>query len=266
MKPRLGFLGVGWIGLNRLEAVVSTGVGVVGAVADVDQERAESVARQHRCDHAGSSLEDLLGADVDGVVIATPSAAHADQAIAALSAGLPVFCQKPLARDAAEARAVVAVAQERDLLLGVDLSYRHVRAFEAAAAALRDQVRDVYALDLRFQPVPHYVPTHAVEVRATSGGRFTFGADHGPTDALEVFAADTNLLLLEATLASPDPHLPRGHLTAAEAGEHAAGCRAQRLVLTHVSDELDGARAVTDARRSFGGPVELAREGAVYEV
>lgn len=139
------------------------------------------------------------------------------------------------------------------------------RAFEVAEYDAAQRVQ-IGALDLRFQPVPHFVPTNAVEVRGTSGGRFTFGADHGPTDALEVFAADTNLLLLEATLASADPHLPRGHLTAAEAGEHAAGCRAQRLVLTHMSDELDGARAVVDARRSFGGPVELAREGAVYEV
>lgn len=121
-------------------------------------------------------------------------------------------------------------------------------------------------LALRFQPVPHYVPANAVEVRGTGGGRCTFGADHGPTDALEAFAAETDLLFLEATLASPEERAPRGHLTAAEAGEHAAGCRAQRLVLTHISDELDGDRAVADARRSFGGPVDLAREGAVYEV
>lgn len=121
-------------------------------------------------------------------------------------------------------------------------------------------------VDLRFQPVPHYVPAHAVEVRATSGGRFTFGADHGPTNALEAFAAQTDLLFLEATLPAPDDTGPRGHLTAAEAGVHAAGCRARRLVLTHISDELDGERAVADARRAFGGPVDLAREGAVYEV
>ncbi|MDQ3721896.1 MAG: MBL fold metallo-hydrolase, partial [Actinomycetota bacterium] len=78
-------------------------------------------------------------------------------------------------------------------------------------------------------------------------------------------AADTDLLFLEATLASPD-HEPRGHLTAAEAGEHGAGCRARRLVLTHISDELDGDRALAEARRAFTGPIELAREGAVYEV
>ncbi len=55
-------------------------------------------------------------------------------------------------------------------------------------------------LSIRFQPVPHYVPANAVEVCGTSGGRFTFGADHGPTDALNDFARATDLLFLEATL------------------------------------------------------------------
>jgi ribonuclease BN (tRNA processing enzyme) len=122
------------------------------------------------------------------------------------------------------------------------------------------------SLQLRFQPVPHYVPANAVDVRCATGARFTFGADHGPTHALDDFAAETDLLLLEATLAVPESDGARGHLTAGEAGEHAARCRAQRLVLTHISDELDGEHALAQARRSFTGPVELAREGAVYEV
>jgi ribonuclease BN (tRNA processing enzyme) len=122
------------------------------------------------------------------------------------------------------------------------------------------------SLDVRFQPVPHYVPANAVDVRGGAGGRFTFGADHGPTHALDDFAAETDLLLLEATLTAPEVDHPRGHLTPAEAGEHAARCRARRLVLTHISDELDGGWALGEARRSFSGPVELAREGAVYEL
>jgi len=124
----------------------------------------------------------------------------------------------------------------------------------------------VGSLELRFQPVPHYVPANAVDVRCAAGGRFTFGADHGPTDALDEFAAGTDLLFLEATLPAPEPDGQRGHLTAGEAGEHAARCGARRLVLTHISDELDGDWALDEARRSFAGPVEVARAGAVYEI
>jgi ribonuclease BN (tRNA processing enzyme) len=124
----------------------------------------------------------------------------------------------------------------------------------------------VGTLALRFQPVPHYVPANAVDVRCNAGARFTFGADHGPTHALDDFAAGTDLLFLEATLPAPEPDGQRGHLTAGEAGEHAARCGARRLVLTHISDELDGESALGEARRAFAGPVELARAGAVYEI
>ncbi len=82
------------------------------------------------------SLDDLLELDLDGIVIATPSALHAEQAIAALERGLAVFCQKPLGRTAAETRAVVEAARRADRLLAVDLSYRHAEAFRAARAAV----------------------------------------------------------------------------------------------------------------------------------
>ncbi len=131
-----------------------------------------------------------------------------------------------------------------------------------------DQTLELGSLRARFQPVPHYVPCNAIELRSTTGGgRFVFGADHGPTDALREFAAEADLLMLEASLPFPIPDDDsRGHLTAREAGEHAAACEAVRLVLTHITDELDHDRALADAARSYHGPIEIARAGAVYTV
>ena len=119
-------------------------------------------------------------------------------------------------------------------------------------------------LTMRFQAVPHFVATNAVEVTsaANGGARFTYGADSSPSDELCAFARDTDLLLIEATLPSPE----QGHLTAAEAGDHGRRAGARRLVLTHLTDELDARRAEEEAERTFGGPVEIAREGAVYEL
>lgn len=123
------------------------------------------------------------------------------------------------------------------------------------------------SLRVRFAPVPHYIAANAIEMTpAKGGGRFTYGADHGPTEVLREFAAATDLLMLEATLPRPERAGPRGHLTPLEAGEHAAGCDAARLVLTHVSDELDLDWAVAQARRAYEGPVEIARAAAVYTV
>ena len=137
-------------------------------------------------------------------------------------------------------------------------------AFRAREYDVAESER-VGSLRLRFQPVPHFVPTNAVEVTSDGGGgRFTFGADHRPTDALCGFADNTDLLMLEATLPRPEREAPRGHLTPAEAGEHAARCHAARLVLTHISDELDAGWALAEAQRAFAGPVEVARAGVVY--
>jgi predicted dehydrogenase len=138
-SPRLGFLGVGWIGRNRLEAIERAGAGVAAAVYDP------------AVDGTARSYEELLDAGLDGIVIATPSALHAEQALAALERGLPVFVQKPLGRTAAETRTVVEAAREANVLLGVDLSYRHAEAFAAAREAVGSgAIGEVFAAELSF--------------------------------------------------------------------------------------------------------------------
>ena len=122
-------------------------------------------------------------------------------------------------------------------------------------------------LKISFHVVPHYCTTHAIDVASTNGGgRFTFGADSRPTDELVEFARETDLLLVEATLPRPERDGVRGHLTPREAGDHARRSGARRVVITHISDELDEERARDEASRAFGGQVEVAHEGAVYTV
>jgi ribonuclease BN (tRNA processing enzyme) len=124
---------------------------------------------------------------------------------------------------------------------------------------------EVGGLRIRFQPVPHFMPTHAIDVSG-SDGRLTYSADTSPSADLCAFARDTDLLLIEATIPSPEEEGPRGHMTPAEAGEHGRRAGARRLVLTHLSDELDAERARGEAEERFGGPVEVARQNAVYRL
>lgn len=148
--PRLGFLGLGWIGRARMQALVEAGAAQVVAVADTDPALLREITPAGRV-QACASLEAMLRARLDGVVIATPSALHAEQAIFALEHGCSVFCQKPLARNAAEAARVVATARSRDRLLGVDFSYRHVAGIAAVRELiLKGELGDVYAVDLTF--------------------------------------------------------------------------------------------------------------------
>ncbi|HWO26671.1 MAG TPA: Gfo/Idh/MocA family oxidoreductase [Kofleriaceae bacterium] len=150
-RPRLGFLGVGWIGRHRMQAVREHGVAEVAAIADPSRERREAALAAAPgaigCEHLGQLLELPL----DGLVIATPSALHAEQCATALARGLAVFCQKPLGRGAEETRRVVDAARAADRLLAVDLSYRHT----AAMQRIRELVRSgclgrPFAIDLVF--------------------------------------------------------------------------------------------------------------------
>jgi ribonuclease BN (tRNA processing enzyme) len=118
---------------------------------------------------------------------------------------------------------------------------------------------------IRFCEMPHYMPSYAIDLSA-NGSRLTYSADCAPNEELVGFARGTDMLLIEATLPRPERHGVRGHLTPEEAGEHGRRAGARRLVLTHFSDELDADWARSEAHDSFGGPVELAAEGAVYEV
>jgi ribonuclease BN (tRNA processing enzyme) len=128
-------------------------------------------------------------------------------------------------------------------------------------------VVEVGSIRLQFQEVPHFTETFAIDVTSSNGsGRFTFGADCSPTEELVQAAKETDLLLIEATLPRPERTGKRGHLTPAEAGEHARRAGAHRVVLTHISDELDADWAREEASKTFGAPVEVAHEVAVYEV
>lgn len=150
-RPRIGFLGVGWIGMQRLEALADSDVVEAAAIAD---PAVEARALGRRAAPGATQLPDLealLSQDLDGVVIASPSALHAEQSLRALDAGLAVFCQKPLGCRAGEARAVIEKARSADRLLGVDLSYRFVRGAERIRAMARDgEIGEVYAAELAF--------------------------------------------------------------------------------------------------------------------
>lgn len=149
--PRLGFLGVGWIGRNRLEAIAGDGAARVGAIVDPSEEMAAAALEAAPGAERLGSFDEMLEAGLDGVVIATPSAQHAEQSVRALEAGVAVFCQKPLGRTAEETRRVIDAARAADRLLGVDLSYRYT----AGMRGVRDLVASggigtVHGVDLVF--------------------------------------------------------------------------------------------------------------------
>lgn len=149
--PKLGFLGVGWIGKNRLEALTSQRLTEQVYIHDPDPSSIQDILQALPSAKVKESFNDLLQEEVDGIVIATPSALHAKQAIQALENGKAVFCQKPLGRNLAETKAVVYQAQQSNKLLAVDYSYR----FTKGIAAMKDlmekgKLGKIYAVETIF--------------------------------------------------------------------------------------------------------------------
>lgn len=148
---QLGFLGVGWIGLARMKALLGTGLAEAAAIVDTNTEMVAQAQAFASGAEVFDSLDAMLDRGVDAVVIATPSALHAEQSIRALDAGVAVFCQKPLGRSAAEVAAVVEAARRNDLPLGLDLSYRHTAAMRHIRGLMTDgALGKVHTIDLVF--------------------------------------------------------------------------------------------------------------------
>lgn len=134
-----------------MAAMIDTGAIEAVAVCDPSPDCAAEALKLAPGARQVATFEDLLALELDGVVIATPSALHAVQSIQAFEAGKAVFCQKPLGRTADETRAVVAAARAADRLLGVDLSYRHTAAMcEIAELVHGGALGQLFAIDLTF--------------------------------------------------------------------------------------------------------------------
>jgi predicted dehydrogenase len=150
-KPRLGFVGLGWIGRNRLESVVNAHVAEICALHDVTPAAVKEAQKLAPKAAVLSSFQELLNQDLDGVVIATPNRFHAEQSIAALARGLAVFCQKPLGRSAIETRSIVEVARNANRLLGVDLSYRRFPAMQQVNSLVQSgALGKIFAVEAKF--------------------------------------------------------------------------------------------------------------------
>jgi predicted dehydrogenase len=134
-----------------MEAVAASGVAEIVGIGDASAEMREAAAGVAPEAARVGSLEELLELEPDGVVIATPSALHAEQAAVALERGMAVFCQKPLGRTAAEVRWVVDAARRADRLLCVDFSYRFTEAMRRIRELVSGgELGRVYAVDLVF--------------------------------------------------------------------------------------------------------------------
>ncbi len=131
----MGVIGVGWYGMVDAKAALGTGGVEVVAVCDVDAAHLADAAaeieklqgkRPAEFKHYRDLL-DIKGLDV--VVIAAPPHWHALMLIAALEKGLDVYCEKPLAYDVREGRAMVEAVRKSDRIVQIGFQRRQSKSF-----------------------------------------------------------------------------------------------------------------------------------------
>lgn len=132
---RLLILGTGGMARTHAQHFAAIGgVELVGAV-DVDAERAKAFADRYGIAHVFSSLEEAIAwGGFDAAANVTPDRAHHSTTLALLAAGKHVFCEKPLAENAAMAEDMARAAEAVGLVTMVNLTYRNVAPLQAARA------------------------------------------------------------------------------------------------------------------------------------
>src|SRR5215218_6274453 len=150
-RPRLAFVGLGWIGVHRLNTIAASDAVEIAALYDERRDALEAARRIAPNATVISSYDEILEDSIDGVVIATPNALHVTQTVAALRAGISVFCQKPLGCNVPEVWQAVSAARESDRLLGVDFSYRFIPGMRQIRKLVQDgRLGQIFAVDLKF--------------------------------------------------------------------------------------------------------------------
>lgn len=132
----LGLAGVGLIGRAHAERIAHSDTCRLAAIADPAPEAAGVAAAFGAAHYA--DLDAMLTAErLDGVIVATPNAHHAANAIACIDRGLPVLIEKPVADSLVGAEAIVAAAERA----GVPTLVGHHRRHNPILATARETIR-----------------------------------------------------------------------------------------------------------------------------
>ena len=136
-KLKMGLIGCGWYGMVDAKAALQAGGVEVVAICDVDSEHLEKSADdleklQGKRPKTFKLYSDLLQTpDLEAAIIATPPQWHALLLIACLERGLDVYCEKPLAYDIREGRAMVNAVKKSGRIVQVGFQRRQTAAFQA---------------------------------------------------------------------------------------------------------------------------------------
>lgn len=159
---RIGLAGVGRIGIEHARALHAHPDVDTLVITDAAPGRADAVAGELGVKSV-DGISGLIGAGVDALVVAAATDAHAGLIVAGIEAGLPVFCEKPVAAEVAGTVAVRDRVHELEALVHIGFQRRFDAGYAAVRAALAGgelgELRRAHLLTCDpHPPAPSYVP------------------------------------------------------------------------------------------------------------
>lgn len=139
MKPvRIGVIGAGWFATsNHIPALARREDVELKAVCRLGREKLEQIREAFGFSVATEDFRELLGQELDGVIVSSPHNLHYEHCRAALERGLHVMCEKPMTLHGAEAWSLVELASSRKLHLLIPYGW-HYKGFVEKAKKLID--------------------------------------------------------------------------------------------------------------------------------
>ncbi|WP_022887067.1 Gfo/Idh/MocA family protein [Glaciibacter superstes] len=180
---RVVILGAGRIGQAHVRTLLDQEAITELLIADLDPSRAEAVAASVSADSNSAdsnsadsnldlsgrtvragSIDDAFAARPDAIVIAAPTSVHAELIVRSVQAGIPTFCEKPLAESLASSLAVVDEVERHDVPVQIGFQRRFDAGYRAAREALESgaigELRRLHLLTCDPTPPPaEYIPT-----------------------------------------------------------------------------------------------------------
>ena len=164
---RWGLIGASTIAAEHMIGAMRANGGEVVAVMSANVERGVAYARDHAIARATTELSALVESpDIDAVYISTTNEHHREQLFAAAAAGKHVLCEKPLALNLADARAMIAQCKTHGVVMGVN---HHLRS-AATHRAMHEAIQQGRIGTPLFARVFHavYLPPHLQGWRLTT--------------------------------------------------------------------------------------------------
>ena len=226
---RVAIAGAGFAGRLHARAARAGGADIVGVSASTP-DRAEVAATALGARRGFATSEELVASpDVDVVHICTPNNVHAELADAAIAAGKHVVCEKPLAVDAGQARALVDAAAAAGVVATVPFVYRfypvvrEIRQRLASGGRPVNLIHGTYLQDWLLTP-----DDDNWRVDASLGGPSRTFADIGShwCDLMEFISGQRIKRLVARTLIVHPERTSDPHRQAFEAASAGAGRRA----------------------------------------